>query len=80
MFGARFTGVVYPGDRLVVEIWLLRPGEIGDRNDCEGYVGNQDELDEVRFRVTVGGRAVLSDGRAVVRGRGRDRKMWEASL
>lgn len=68
VFGARFTGVVFPGDRLVVEMWLLEAGEIGDRKECEGYENDQEEWDEVRFRVRVGKKAVLSDGRAVVRG------------
>lgn len=66
VFGARFTGVVYPGDQLIVEMWLLRPDETENRFTCESYENERIQFDEVRFRVRVGGTTVLSDGRAVV--------------
>lgn len=66
VFGARFTGVVFPSDQLIVEIWLLQPGEIENSDRYEGHENEQINWDEVRFQVKVGRTAVLSDGRAVV--------------
>ena len=52
-FSARFAAPVRPGDQLVTQIWRL--GEL------EG------DFEEVRFVTLINGKAVLTNGRALVK-------------
>lgn len=52
-FQARFAAPVKPGVKLVVKIW--RTGEV------------KDGFEEIRFVTEVGGKVVLSNGRASIR-------------
>ena len=52
-FAARFAAPVKPGEKLDVEIW--KTGE------------KKDGFEEIRFQTKVGGKVVLSNGRALIR-------------
>lgn len=61
-FEAKFMAPVKPGDRLEIRMWDLGKfnGEIEELED------KREKLKEIRFQVTVKGKVVLGDGRALL--------------
>ncbi|KAL7274504.1 hypothetical protein RUND412_002586 [Rhizina undulata] len=61
-FQARFAAAVMPGDKLVMEMW--RTGKV-----------EEDGFEEIIFVVKVGGKVVLSNGRALLKVEGKGSKL-----